>query len=310
MDDKYQSLAEKLQAQEPLDPAPVDPTPDPIEPAPVAVAPVDPVSTDPIDPTPDPTDWFDNADPVQILKPVDPTPDPAQVAKDYSALESDPDFQLFMSYKEAGKSIKDMVTEFSPVDVTQLTEEQLFNTLCDQLNIPAEDRENEYELFSQKGAIDRNQILADVRRQIELQNQQKTKGLLDSNTHAAEQQMRIQTAFQTEVDQIATSLKGKALLGLQITDEMSAAIKNDVINFNVMKPDGTIDAETITEMVLLKRYFKDIVKVNVTAAKNKGKAEVIAEVTNPSPVSSQSSNVSATNSPSDAFAGYVGSKKR
>lgn len=257
--------------------------------------------------TPAPKDWFEDDTDVSIIKPNEAPKAPETPKRDYTALETDPDFELFLSYKDSGKGLRDLITEFSVTDPSKMSEEQLFNQLCDMQNIPAEEREDEYNQFLTKSRLDRNQILDSVKARIDSDNQNKVKGLVDSNQKGREQAQLIQNQFTTDVETIATSLKGKAILGLQITDEMSSSIKQEVMNFNIVRQDGTLDTEAITEMVLLRKFIKDIVKVNVTASKNKGKEEILNEIHNPSPRTT-STNTPAPSSIMDGINEYLNSK--
>lgn len=309
MPDKYDEILEgikKLSEQEPEAPE-VPETPETPETPEVPETPEAP-ETPETPATPEtPKDWFEVDDDVSIIKTTEAPKALETPKRDYSSLETDPDFELFLSYKDSGKGLKDLITEFSVTDPSKMSEEQLFNQLCDMQSIPQEERDDEYTQFLTKSRLDRNQILDAVKARIESENQNKVKGLVDSNQKGREQAQLIQNKFTTDVETIATSLKGKTILGLQITDEMSSSIKQDVMNFNIVRQDGTLDTEAITEMVLLKKFIKDIVKVNVTASKNKGKEEILTEIHNPSPRQT-STNTPAPSSILDGINEYINSK--
>jgi hypothetical protein len=64
---------------------------------------------------------------------------------------------------------------------------------------------------------------------------------------------------------------------------MSKDLKNYVDNdFKLTKEDGSFDIEKIYSVALWLKYGKDLVKANITKAKNEGREQVLKEVTNPS----------------------------
>ena len=52
--------------------------------------------------------------------------------------------------------------------------------------------------------------------------------------------------------------------------------------FTLQKEDGSFDIEKVYSVSLWMKYGKDLVKANVTKARNEGKEQVIREVSNPS----------------------------
>ena len=52
--------------------------------------------------------------------------------------------------------------------------------------------------------------------------------------------------------------------------------------FSIQKEDGSFDIEKVYNIALWLNYGADVVKANVTKAKNEGREQVLKEVTNPS----------------------------
>jgi hypothetical protein len=64
---------------------------------------------------------------------------------------------------------------------------------------------------------------------------------------------------------------------------MSKDLKNFIQNeFTLQKEDGSFDIEKMYSIGLWLKYGRDLVKANITKAKNEGKEQVIREVSNPS----------------------------
>jgi hypothetical protein len=316
MEDKYDDIIEQLRQQDANAAAEVPETPEIAEVVETPEVPETQETPETPEATPETPEtpetpaksWYDDES-VSIIKPAEKPSEPETPVRDYSALENDPDFHLFLSYKESGKGLKDLVTEYTVVDPNTMSEEQLFVQLCDIQNIPEDEREDEYNSFVNKSRLDRNGILDAVKAKIQSDNQNKAKGLFDTNQAGREQALQIQNKFTTEVEGISTSIKGKTILGLQITDEMAGSIKQDIMNFNIVRQDGSIDTESVAELVLLRKYIKDIVKVNVTASKNRGKEEILTEINNPSPKTTKSQS-HATRSVHDDVNDYLNDKNK
>jgi len=78
------------------------------------------------------------------------------------------------------------------------------------------------------------------------------------------------------------------------------------------RKDGSIDADLLAEFALWKLYGKDIVRTNVTKAKNSGRREVLEATTNPSSGRGPSNNNNGFQGVTvdDAFGSYLNAKKR
>ena len=89
--------------------------------------------------------------------------------------------------------------------------------------------------------------------------------------------------YNEEIENFSSSIVNKELYGLKITDEMSKDLRNYIDNdFRLTKEDGSFDIEKIYSVAVWMKYGKDLVKANITKAKNEGREQVIKEVTNPS----------------------------
>jgi hypothetical protein len=119
--------------------------------------------------------------------------------------------------------------------------------------------------------------------------------------------------FEAEVDSLAKQLSGKEIYGLTVTDEMSSKIKSYLTKeISLNRQDGSIDADLLADFALWKLYGKDIVRTNVTKAKNSGRKEVLEVTTNPSSGKGPS-NMSRGQQGlgvDDAFNSWLSTKKR
>jgi hypothetical protein len=96
-------------------------------------------------------------------------------------------------------------------------------------------------------------------------------------------QKAIADKYNADLDQFSKSIVNKEVYGLKVTDEMSSELKRYINEeFSLQKPDGSFDIEKVYSIALWMKYGKDLVKANVTKARNEGKEQVIREVSNPS----------------------------
>ena len=279
-------LADQLRNQTPLaelapvDPAPVDPTPaepTPAEPTPaepaVNPAPADNSATDAAQ-----KEWWDNDAPTAIADPKNPV-EPAKTQADL-----DEDLQLLMEYKKSGKTLADFVKEYQVSDVKSMTDEQLVREgLKEFMQLSEEEYEQAVSEFETSSFFQKKQWAESFKQKFEDKNSTKLKQLMGSNQQAAEYQQAIAKKYNEEIENFSSSIVNKELYGLKITDEMSKDLRNYIDNeFRLTKEDGTFDIEKIYSVAVWMKYGKDLVKANITKAKNEGREQVIKEVTNPS----------------------------
>jgi len=96
-------------------------------------------------------------------------------------------------------------------------------------------------------------------------------------------QEAIAQKYNEELDQFSQNIVNKEVYGLKVTDEMSKDLKKFINEeFTLQRADGSFDIEKVYSVALWMKYGKDLVKANVTKARNEGKEQVIREVSNPS----------------------------
>ena len=123
-----------------------------------------------------------------------------------------------------------------------------------------------------------------MRERYEQQNQEKLKQLTGTNAKYAEMQQLAQKRYAEEVEQFTAQIVDKELYGLKVSPEMVKELRDFAeTGITFQRPDGSYDIEKIYSVAMWLKYGKDIVKANVTKARNEGKEQVIQAVTNPSP---------------------------
>ena len=287
-------IADQLRNQNPLaDPTPADPAP--IDPAPVDPTPNDP----PADPKPaDPatkavndqiTDsvtgqkewWEDN----ESNPPADPkTADGKKTETTEPSFDIDEDLQLLMEYKKSGKTLADFVKEYQVEDVKSWNDQKVVEQgLKEFMQLSEEEYEQAVGEFENASIFQKKQWAESFRQKFEEKNSNKLKQLMSSNQQSEEYQKAIAAKYNEEMENFSESIVNKELYGLKITDEMSKDLRNYIDKeFRLTKEDGSFDIQKIYSVAVWLKYGKDLVKANITKAKNEGKEQVLREVTNPS----------------------------
>ncbi|NBP67670.1 MAG: hypothetical protein EBR30_07445 [Cytophagia bacterium] len=281
-------IADQLRNQTPLaDPALANPTPaePPAEPTPEEPAPQEPVSqvndqiTDSVTQTN--KEWWDD-DP----KPAEPKATEAkkETQTQETSLELDEDLKLLLEYKKSGKTLSDFVKEYQVEDVKSWSDDKIVKEgLKEFMQLSEEEYEQAISEFESASIFQKKQWAESFKQKFEEKNSDKLKQLMSSNQQSEEYQKAVAAKYNEEIENFSQSIVNKELYGLKITDEMSKDLRNFIDNeFRLTKEDGSFDIEKIYSVAVWLKYGKDLVKANITKAKNEGREQVIKEVTNPS----------------------------
>lgn len=231
-----------------------------------------------------------------------------------AAEEEDEEIRLFKEYKKSGKTLKEFVKEFDLTDYNALSDAEIIQKGLKELeNFEGDEYEAAVEEVAQMSLFQKKKLIQEYRSAFVAQNEEKLKQLSSVSEKQQAQTDVVANRFETEMESFAKAISGKELYGLKVTDEMSTKIKDYLtkeINFN--RKDGSLDVELLADFAMWRLYGKDIVRTNVTKAKNDGRKEMLIATTNPSTGSGPSnlSNSFASNGAADAFGDYLNAKKR
>lgn len=284
----FNQMADELRNQNPIaNPAPVDSAP--IDPVPADSTVVEPVIDEPVSQVNDQItdsvtsaqkEWWEDNEPA----PADPKPSETKVEKEEAALELDSDLKLLLEYKKSGKTLADFVKEYQVEDYTKMSEEQIVKKgLKEVYNLDDEQIDSAFYEFESSSIFQKKQMLDAFKQKFEEMNAAKLKQLTSGHEQTEAQAKAVFEQYNKELDSYAQSMANKELYGLKITDEMSQGLKDYINNeFSLTKADGTFDIEKVYSLALWMKHGKDLVKANVTKAKNEGREQVLKEVSNPS----------------------------
>jgi len=233
-------------------------------------------------------DWWDSSE-EKAETPVEQKTEQKQVEE--PAFEMDDDLKLLMEYKKSGKTLKDFVNEYKVEDYTSWDDKTFVEKgMKEFLKLSDEEYEQAVYEYDQAGILQKKQIAEQFKSRFEQENADKLKQLTQIESKQTEQSKALAQKYTMELDDYAKKITNKEMFGLKVTDEMSKDLKNYIDKeFSLQRPDGSFDIEKIYSVALWMKYGKDLVKANVTKARNEGKEQIIKEVSNPSRNMSSSS---------------------
>lgn len=296
-------------------PAPVAPVVDAAPPAPPVAPPVTQTPETPAPPADTPAPevkaWYEDEN--SATPPAPPVSDPVKPDVP-AAVVTDPDYELLKKFKDAGKTLKDLIADYQIEDVSNLQEDQLVSKGLQKFyGLNGDALDDELVRYKELSPVQKVDYVNQIKKRFDDDNANKLKQLTEPLEKKAQENqalfMQNVQRFETDVNDIVSKLPEQELYGVKVTPEMAETVKNEMLNFGIVKDDGSFDAGKIFEAVFATRFLKDIVRANVTASKNAGRQEILAEVHNPNP------NIPGTLppkslSPDEAARLYIESKRR
>jgi hypothetical protein len=310
----YDQIVKEIEANEkkvalenptPAEPTPAEPTPaepKPAEPAPAASEPNEPASNEPA-----PKAWYEADEPASAEPASNEPPSPQTLAE-----EEDEDIALIKEFKKQGKTLKDFVEQYKVEDVSKYTDTQIIEKALKEFEgFEGDEFDQAMSEVETMPLFQKKKLIQEYRAKYNEMNQEKLKQLSSSSNKTSEKQVELMNRFQTELSQTAEALKGQEKYGLKITDEMSSRINKFISDeISLTRKDGSMDVDFLVDVAMWRLYGKDVVKANVTKAKNEGREEMLRATTNPStgmPNSNTSPSFSG-NDAEDAFNAYLNKK--
>jgi hypothetical protein len=286
MSENYLSeIADQLKNQTPpADSTPVENTA--VEPTPaVEAVPEEPVvnTTAPTEPAPtEPTEkqWWEEEDKVITSETKTTAPAPEEKPQ----IDLDDDLKLLMEYKKSGKTLQDFISEYKVEDISKWSEEQIVkNGIKEFMGLEGEELDQAVYEYENASIFQKKQWAESFKQQYAKKNDEKLKQLTSSNTQRAEYENAVAQKYNAELDTFSQEVVGQELYGMKITDEMSKDLRNFIDKeFTLQREDGSFDIEKMYSIGLWLKYGKDLMKANITKAKNEGREQIIKEVSNPS----------------------------
>jgi len=274
MSEEYlKEIADELKAQT------VVPAEVPAEIAPEPAPEINPEPNTEVNPEPAAAEkeWWDKDETVNTTESV-------KVEEKKEFVDFDDDMKLILEYKKSGKTLADFVKEYNVDDLTSWDDAKVMKEgLKEFMNLTEEEIEQATYDYENASILQKKQWAETFRGRFAEKNEQKLKQLVSSNQQNSEAQKAIADKYNAELDQFSSQIVNKEVYGLKITDEMSKDLKKFINEeFSLQRKDGSFDIEKVYSVALWLKHGKDLVKANVTKARNEGKEQIIREVSNPS----------------------------
>jgi len=224
--------------------------------------------------------WYDSDDSVA----KEDTKVEAKETPKEEKIEEDPDIELIKKYKKSGKSLRDFVNDYKVEDFSSMSEKDLVKKGLEEFyQLSGEELDNAIYEFENSSIFNKKQLVEGFRNRFDQQNEAKLKELTSGyEINEKEEQMAIEQLNQS-MEGYRQKIVDQEIYGMKVTDEMSKDLSNYLSKeFTLQKEDGTLDIEKAYSVALWLKYGKELVKANITKAKNQGKEQVIKEVSNPS----------------------------
>ena len=308
----YDQIVKEIEANEKKT-ALENPTPVPAEPAVEPTPAAEPVASEPApaaEPAPAdaaPKAWYEDVESDSNEPKTNDAPSPQTLVE-----EEDEDIALIKEFKKQGKTLKEFVEQYKVEDVSKYTDTQIIEKALKELEgFEGDEFDQAMSEVETMPLFQKKKLIQEYRAKYNDMNQEKLKQLSSSSNKASEKQVELMNRFQTELGQTTNSLKGQEKYGLTITDEMSSKINKYIADeISLTRRDGSMDVDFLVDVAMWRLYGKDVVKANVTKAKNEGREEMLRATTNPSTgMPNSNSNPSfGGNDAEDAFNAYLNKK--
>jgi len=286
-------------------PTPAEPVAEPtpaVEPVAEPTPAAEPNSTEPASKA-----WYEDDDSASPEPKTNDAPSPQTLVED-----EDEDIALIKEFKKQGKTLKEFVEQYRVEDVSKFTDTQIIEKALKELEgFEGDEFEQAMSEVETMPLFQKKKLIQEYRAKYNEMNQEKLKQLSSSSNKTSEKQSELMNRFQTELTQTAESMKGQEKYGLKITDEMSSKISKFISDeISLTRRDGSMDVDFLVDVAMWRLYGKDVVKANVTKAKNEGREEMLRATTNPSTgMSNSNSNPSFGGTEvEDAFNAYLNKK--
>lgn len=232
-------------------------------------------------------DWWDTKEEKKEEPTVETNKDTKAKLAEYDKLLTDPEIKAFIEAKKAGKTLRSFVNELKGVDPESLSPEQLYETQLKALNLTTEEYDEEMDKFKELSKVIQLNTTKPIKEELlKEQNERLSKFSTEASETSkkdAERTTFIHNKATKDLDEFIKGIEGADFLGVKITPEIAEGLKvfTDK-DFNIYNADGTYNVPYMVELGLFTKYRKELMTENIERATEKGKEEILKEVTRPS----------------------------
>lgn len=195
---------------------------------------------------------------------------------------ADPEIEAFIAAKKTGKNIKEFYNEVVGTDYDSLSPEALNEIDLKRHGIEGDELTEANDAFAALPNWEKRKQTNGIKAQLKSAQEQNLKKFSVDATAQQEAQQKAAQKTMQEADSFAKQLIGQKKFGIEITPDIAHGYKQAVMTGMIedfQNKDGSMNHSNFADMVILYQNRKAIVEANVQKALNKGKGEVLADVT-------------------------------
>lgn len=177
-------------------------------------------------------------------------------AKEYEDLVSDPLIKAYLSAKEAKKDVSTFIDEIKGEDIKSLTDEQVWQKELKSANLTDDEISAEMDSFKDLSPYQKKKQAEPIRAKLQSEQANRLKQYASENSATAARAQEVTQKFITEKEQYLNSKKGKVEMGLEMTPARLQEVSDYVDNFNLQRPDGSVDVARIGRLGILEKNYK------------------------------------------------------
>ena len=211
---------------------------------------------------------------------VDPNEAMQRDLEEYSRIKTDPDFELFMTYKKAGKTLNDLTKDYEYVDYKKLTTEQLAQAYGAKNNLTEEQIEDTLSEINGMGPLGRQREVSAMQQELEQDQDGRRQKLAGDVQGQVDMHNQIRTRYVDEVKQIQTQMVDKEIYGVKLDAKTASEWLNFAGSFTLQRADGTLATEEIFK-IFLERLIPKIQSTAASKSHHQGREEILKEVSRP-----------------------------
>jgi hypothetical protein len=203
-------------------------------------------------------------------------------AEEYENLVADPLISAILSGKKAGKDVSTILNDIKGEDIKSLTDEQVWQKELKSANLTEDEITSEMESFKELSPYQKKKQAEPIRAKLQTEQEGRLKQYASGNSAAAANTQIVAQKFITEKEQYLNSKKGKVEMGLEMTPARLQEISDYVDNFNLQRPDGSVDVARIARLGILEKNHKLLLQNAYIKGENDKAIKLMKEMARPS----------------------------
>lgn len=229
------------------------------------------------------SDFFDLDEPA-VSEEGKLTPTDLDKVKAWDAITKDPEFDLFLKAKQAGKSLADLTKEYQRVDYTKMDADAVMNHYGKLKGYDDAKIEQSLEWIAGLPPIQQDRELALIAHELEQNQSAKFKDLGLRFEQDAQSQVMIEKKYREDVAQMKQLISEREFHGAKLSKQDGDAFENWLSSEfpKYINTDGTYNVKMLANFWLGAVKLPAIQKANLSKGASEARMEVLKEVARPS----------------------------